>query len=136
MSNERARLRVDDDTEIGSIEPSQFHDIYCGGGAASGSVRLVWAILEDAIECVRKGALGFVHYDRLAREALAWIDRDDFEWPFSFVNICGYLAIDEYAVRAEVDRWMGRVGNPGKSTGIADRSTLAVGGENHGHRRY
>ncbi len=58
------------------------------------------AVLKDALECFQKqfGTPRFREY-RIAREAEQWLFTDDYQWPFSFVNICAFLGIDPEYVR-------------------------------------
>ena len=62
------------------------------------------SVLEDAVECFQKqfGTPRFRDY-RIAREAEQWFFTDDYQWPFSFVNICSVLGIDSrvYPARSQ-----------------------------------
>jgi len=73
------------------LAPPRRDSLVCGEKA------LMLAVLEDAVRCLdarsRSGA-------RLACEAERWIRADDHRWPFSFVNVCGYLEIDADRLRA------------------------------------
>lgn len=71
--------------------------------ARSPEAKLMLAVLDQALEDVRLGARA--SSDRahaLGRDAHAWIDDDDTEWPYSFVNVCGVLQLDPSAVRRQV----------------------------------
>jgi len=74
------------------VPPARRRDsLICGEKA------LMLAALEDAIRCLSgRGRAGA----RLAREADKWIRADDHHWPFSFVNICAALDLDERRLRA------------------------------------
>ncbi|HVM95399.1 MAG TPA: hypothetical protein VMT89_03370 [Candidatus Acidoferrales bacterium] len=55
----------------------------------SGERALMWAVLADGIECYRRNAWATSSGQRLEfLEAESWIQRNDWEWPFSFVNLC------------------------------------------------
>lgn len=71
---------------------------------------LMRAVLEDAIDCfirrARKkgGRKNGVPKSgrrpmRLSKEAEEWLFSDDEEWPFSFVNICRFLGLEENYIR-------------------------------------
>lgn len=61
----------------------------------SGECQLLWAILEDAMEC-------YLHHvnspsesaQQQFREAEEWIDSDEEDWLCSFVNICHAFQIE------------------------------------------
>ena len=71
-----------------------------------GEVALLYAILDDAIRCLQKGRWekGWDHV-RAAQEAEAWLFADDYEWPFSFVNICEHLRLDPTYLRRGLKCW-------------------------------
>lgn len=72
--------------------------------------RLLWAILQDAIETYVKYSNGVTRRaKRLFVEAEAWIMQDDVTWLCSFVNICHILAIDPDYIRMGLKRWRLRV---------------------------
>ncbi len=61
---------------------------------------LIAAILEDAIDCVRKHRGARTHHgQRLFREAADWFFLDQSDWPFSFERICACLGLDADGVR-------------------------------------
>ena len=68
--------------------------------AAMPEEALITAILEDAIDCVRKhrGAQTR-HGRRLFREAEDWFFLEQPDWPFSFESICACLGLDADGVR-------------------------------------
>jgi hypothetical protein len=63
--------------------------------------RLMLAVLEEALATFRRGLLS---RRPMARKAFfdvdAWVRDRDFDWPFSFENICATLEIDADYVRA------------------------------------
>jgi hypothetical protein len=72
--------------------------------------RLLWAILQDAIETYVKYTNGSTRRaKRLFVEAEAWMMQDDVTWLCSFVNICHILAIDPDYIRMGLKRWRLRV---------------------------
>ncbi len=61
---------------------------------------LIAAILEDAIDCVRKHRGARTHRgQRLFREAADWFFLEQPDWPFSFEGICACLGLDADGVR-------------------------------------
>ncbi len=72
--------------------------------------RLLWAILQDAIETYVKCSNGSTRRaKRLFNEAEEWMMQDDVTWLCSFVNICHVLAIDPDYIRMGIMRWRLRV---------------------------
>jgi hypothetical protein len=62
--------------------------------------RLLLAVLHDALETFQRGLLTSDCKDREAfREVDRWFRSDDYDWPFSFENICGTLLIDPDHIR-------------------------------------
>jgi hypothetical protein len=59
--------------------------------------RLMLAVLEDAVLVYLRGL-------QLVPETAAWFDADDFDWPYSFANLCDALGLDRDAVRAALRR--------------------------------
>lgn len=58
------------------------------------------AVLDDAIDCVRKHRRARNYQDRRRfDEAAEWILAEETDWPFSFVCICALLDLDANAVR-------------------------------------
>jgi hypothetical protein len=39
-----------------------------------------------------------------AAETQAWLEEDDFTWPYSFANLCDALGLDRHAVRVGLRR--------------------------------
>jgi hypothetical protein len=59
--------------------------------------RLMLAVLSDALATVHRRAVRGSR--RLREDALAWFAADDWEWPFSFVNVCRATDIDAARMR-------------------------------------
>ena len=71
----------------------------------SGELRLLWAVLEDAIACyLRSGAHLSAGMRVLFREAKDWIEAKEEEDLCSFVGICGALQIDPDYLRRGLRR--------------------------------
>lgn len=68
--------------------------------AATPEETLISAVLEDAIDCVRKHrGVQTRRGQRLFREAADWFCVEQPDWPFSFERICACLGLDADAVR-------------------------------------
>ena len=67
---------------------------------------LMFAILEDAVRCYR--AYAFARPIALRRhylDAEKWIWKNDWNWSFSFRNICDALGLDPFCLRRGLLRW-------------------------------
>jgi len=72
----------------------------------SGEKALMLAILEDGIRCFQEHLRNSRSNPRLlATQAETWIRSVDYEWPFSFNNVCEALGIDPDALRSALLRW-------------------------------
>jgi len=91
---------------VAPVLPEQFYktapSLYSGRPEAA----LMYAVLEDAVNCVRYG-LGATNRrkQRLAQEAKEWLLSDDSEWPFSFLKICMVLGLEPQYIRRGLQRW-------------------------------
>ncbi len=63
-----------------------------------GELRLMAAVLEDAINILRKQPRS-----RAGREAREWLTSSDASWPFAFERICDALDLDADSVRRRVN---------------------------------
>jgi hypothetical protein len=92
------------------VLPEQFFD---RSRSATGPRRLLSAILEDALRVYARCMLP--HHtarDRRAiREAAHWLDTNDLDFPFSFLNVCAVLGLDARAIRDAIRRATGRPGS-------------------------
>ena len=67
---------------------------------------LLSAILTDAVTCFKKHSKATTpRARRLRQETEEWFFRDDPEWPFSFVSICGALNLDPDYIRRGLQQW-------------------------------
>ncbi|HEV8718444.1 MAG TPA: hypothetical protein VGX03_37200 [Candidatus Binatia bacterium] len=88
------------------ILPAQFYGSAAGLDTTRGEIALRRAVLEDAIGCFQKQTVSSGRRaQRLAREAEAWLFANDYNWPFSFVNICAVLGLDPEYIRMGLRRW-------------------------------
>ena len=71
----------------------------------SGEFRLMWAVLEDGMECyLRYATPPSPRLQEMFREAKEWIDSDEEEWPFSFISICQAFQIEPDYLRKGLRR--------------------------------
>lgn len=68
-------------------------------------VRLMIAILEEALTTYQRCAAGGRDRARSMYEVERWISSDDPSWLFSFVNICEVLGVVPGQVREAIERW-------------------------------
>jgi len=62
-----------------------------------GELRLMAAVLEDAINILRKRPRS-----RAGREAREWLASTDASWPFAFERICDALDLDAVSIRRQM----------------------------------
>jgi hypothetical protein len=84
----------------------EFHDTHRRKGHLEPEKSLMFAVLEDAVRCYRTYALAkSAPSRRQFRDAEKWIWKNDWEWSFSFRNICEVLALDPFCLRRGLLRW-------------------------------
>jgi len=79
------------------------------------------AVLKDALAVLFKyDATQDRRGQRLLAEARHWLESDDADWPFSFVNVCDALGLEPSCVRERVARCRAaQRARPGASRGAA-----------------
>ncbi len=88
------------------VLPEQFFDGARRDSYISGEKALMLAVLEDGIRCFQEHLRNPRSNPRLlSRQAEEWITAVDYEWPFSFVNICETLSINPSALRDALLTW-------------------------------
>jgi len=102
-----------DDLAFAAVLPEQFYHTVMPSVQQSGHLALRWAVLADALNCLLKASKrkDGKRDQRLAKETAEWVFMDEFDWPFSFVNICTALRIDPAYIRRGLLRWMQRGNN-------------------------
>jgi hypothetical protein len=69
--------------------------------------RLMLAVLEEAVADVQRLCFATAPLARREfRAAQEWIEREDHEWPFSFVRICDALGLEAQAIRRGLRAWL------------------------------
>lgn len=88
---------------------SDFPDIFNGSQVAqephipdTGEQRLLMAMLGDAIKTATRPALQKKHGDREKHDAIRWIQSDDNDHIFTFINVCETLGVDPDWLRKEI----------------------------------
>src|SRR5207245_1664122 len=77
------------------VLPEQFFEGARRDSQASGEKALMLAVLEDGIRCFQEHLRNPRSNPRLlSQQAEAWIRAIDYDWPFSFNNVCETLGID------------------------------------------
>jgi len=116
----RGRPPIHLSLSLNLVMPSQFFP-EGGDGPAPGERRLMRAVLKDALAVLfkyegtqdRRG-------QRLLAETRHWLESDDADWPFSFVNVCDALGLEPSCVRERVARCRAaQRARPGASRGAA-----------------
>ena len=91
------------------ILPVQFADLLQRPSERTPELRLMTAVLEDAIQtfcrCVASRGR---RSQRLFRETAEWFESSDVSWPFSFENICDALRLEPEWIRGLLRRWLGK----------------------------
>jgi hypothetical protein len=88
------------------VLPEQFFEGARRDSYISGEKALMLAVLEDGIRCFQEHLRNPRSNPRLlSREAEDWIRAVDYDWPFSFNNVCETLGIDPSALRAALLSW-------------------------------
>jgi hypothetical protein len=88
------------------VLPEQFFEGARHDSQASGEKALMLAVLEDGIRCFQEHLRNPRSNPRLlSQQAEAWIRAVDYDWPFSFNNVCETLRIDPGALRAALLDW-------------------------------
>ena len=88
------------------VLPAQFFEGARRDSLASGEKALMLAVLEDGIRCFQEHLRNPRSNPRLlSQQAEAWIRAVDYDWPFSFNNVCETLGIDPSALRGALLAW-------------------------------
>jgi len=88
------------------VLPDQIQQGYRRDSYLSGEKALMLAVLEDGIRCFQEHLRNARSNPRLlSQQAEEWIRAVDYEWPFSFNNVCETLGIDPSALRRALLAW-------------------------------
>ena len=89
-----------------TVLPEQFWESEHGSTNLSGERALMWAVFADGIDSYRRTA----HATAVERqvefnEVERWLLATDWDWPFSFVNLCGLFGFDPAGIREALLDW-------------------------------
>jgi hypothetical protein len=98
--------RVSSLFQVDTLAAQQYHDTYRRKIPQQSEIRLMLAVLEDAINCYQDNIFA-VNKKRiqLFKEAEEWFMNDDASWIFSFVSICSILDLEPGYFRLGIKRW-------------------------------
>lgn len=100
-----ATMTLQDLLEANVVLPEQFFTS-SGKSQSTGERALMWAVFADGIESYRRHAFATTTAGKVAfLEAESWIFQNDWDWPFSFVNLCALFGFDPAGVRRALLRW-------------------------------
>jgi len=101
------------------ILPEQFVEGVRSDSYVSGEKALMLAVLEDGIRCFQEHLRNPRSNPRLlSRQAEEWIRAVDYDWSFSFNNVCETLGINPSALRTTLLSWKVRRLAEDGSTGV------------------
>jgi len=88
------------------ILPEEFWASQYGSIHRSGERALMWAVFADGIDSYRRNAAAITGQRRLEfAETESWFLHNDWDWPFSFVNLCEAFGFDPAGVRRVLRCW-------------------------------
>jgi hypothetical protein len=92
------------------VLPEQIITGYRNDSYVSGEKALMLAVLEDGIRCFQEHLRNPRLNPRLLSEqAEEWISAEDWDWPFSFNNVCETLGLDPEALRGALLCWKAKL---------------------------
>jgi hypothetical protein len=98
--------QMDDDFRADAVMPAQFYPPRRGSAEVEPIMRLMGAILIDAVRCFQNNfEARLPSAQQEFREARFWIFDDKSEEPFSFESVCAALGVDPRGLREAVLRW-------------------------------
>jgi len=94
--------------EPDAIAAFQYFRVFCAEGHFLPEEKLMFAVLDDAVDCLEKHALSKSRRGRaLYQEARQWVLSKENDGLFSFENICDTLKIDPSYLRRGILCWLG-----------------------------
>ena len=89
-----------------AVMPVQFYPPRRGSASLEPTLRLMKAILVDAVRCFQRNfEARHRHRQQEFREAEFWIFHDKRSGPFSFEDVCDALGVDSSRLRDLIVRW-------------------------------
>lgn len=121
--------RVSSLFQVDTLAATQYHDTYRRKIPQQPEIRLILAVLEDAVNCFQDNIFA-VNKKRiqLFKEAEDWFVSDDASWIFSFVSICSLLQLEPGYFRQGLNRWAAtqRAARKGKPRLVAIQDRLVA----------
>jgi hypothetical protein len=98
--------RVSSLFQVDTLAATQYHDTYRRKIPQQPEMRLMLAVLEDAVNCFQDNIFA-VNKKRiqLFKNAEDWFMSDDASWIFSFVSICSLLQLEPDYFRQGLNSW-------------------------------
>jgi len=88
------------------VLPEQFWNAQLAATNLSGERALMWAVFADGIDSYRRTANATAVERQVEfNEAERWLLSSDWDWPFSFVNLCTTFGFDPAGVRRALTAW-------------------------------
>jgi hypothetical protein len=98
--------RVSSLFQVDTLAATQYHDTYRRKIPQQPEIRLMLAVLEDAINCYQDNIFASNKKRiQLFKEAEDWFMSDDTSWIFSFVSICSLLNLEPDYFRQGLNLW-------------------------------
>lgn len=98
--------RVSSLFQVDTLAAQQYHDTYRRKIPQQPEIRLMLAVLEDAINCYQDNIFASNKKRlQLFKDAADWFCSDDASWIFSFVSICSILSLEPDYFRQGLKRW-------------------------------
>ena len=89
-----------------TVLPEQIVSGYRNDSYLSGEKALMLAVLEDGIRCFQEHLRNRrLKPHLLSVQAEEWMRAEDWDWPFSFNNVCETLGLDPEALRGTLFTW-------------------------------
>jgi hypothetical protein len=98
--------RVSSLFQADTLAAQQYQDTYRRKIPQQPEIRLMLAVLEDAINCYQDNIFAANKKRvQLFKEAEEWFISDDPSWIFSFVSVCSILNLEPDYFRMGIKRW-------------------------------
>ena len=98
--------RVNSLFQVDTLAAQQYYATYRRKIPQQSEIRLMLAVLEDAINCYQDNIFAVKKKKmQLFKEAEHWFMNDDASWIFSFVSICSILNLEPDYFRIGIKRW-------------------------------
>lgn len=101
--------RVSSLFQADTLAAQQYQDTYRRKIPQQPEIRLMLAVLEDAINCYQDNVFATNKKRvQLFKEAEEWFMSDEASWIFSFVSVCSILNLEPDYFRLGIRRWVAK----------------------------